>query len=67
MFRMSAPGRLMPLSVTVHNGRPAARPPAGVTFGSTMTSSLNHMFNFGARHGKNKVLLLDPTTGQPGA
>jgi phospholipase C len=27
--------------------------------------NLNHMFNFGGRHGKNNILLLDPATGQP--
>ena len=33
----------------------------------SVSRSLNHMFNFGAGHGKNKVLLLNPTTGQPQA
>jgi len=31
----------------------------------SVSHSLNHMFNFGNGHGKNKVLLLDPATGQP--
>jgi len=31
----------------------------------SVSHSLNHMFNFGNGHGNNKVLLLDPATGQP--
>jgi phospholipase C len=31
----------------------------------SVSRSLNHMFSFDHRHGKDKVLLLDPTTGQP--
>ena len=31
----------------------------------SVSRSLNQMFNFDHKHGKNKVLLLDPTTGQP--
>jgi phospholipase C len=29
--------------------------------------NLSHMFNFSGKHEKNKVLLLDPATGQPQA
>ena len=31
----------------------------------SVSRSLNQMFSFDHKHGKNKVLLLDPTTGQP--
>src|SRR6478609_6784477 len=31
----------------------------------SVSRSLNHMFNFGHKHGKNTILLLDPDTGQP--
>jgi len=30
-----------------------------------ISGSLTHMFNFGHQHGKNKILLLNPATGQP--
>ena len=30
-----------------------------------ISGSLTHMFNFGHQHGKNKILLLNPDTGQP--
>ena len=33
----------------------------------SVSGSLAHMFNFGHGHGKNKILLLDPATGQPEA
>ena len=31
----------------------------------SVSRSLNQMFSFDHKHGKNKVLLLDPSTGQP--
>ena len=52
---------------TVGTGRGTS--PTGRIDGSfdSVSRSLNHMFNFGGGHGKNKVLLLDPGTGQPEA
>ena len=67
LFSQAEP--LMPCSLTTFKINLSRKLGLGHIHGSfdARSRNLSHMFNFGGKHGKNKVLLLDPATGQPQA